>query len=179
MRVFLATVSLIIGIGGLAYAQSAIKIGYVDLQRVIKESKAGRAARTILQEELKKKEDIINQEAKQIIQMRNNLISKTSVINKQAQEQEANQIENMEKELNRKREDFRDELAERESDLKEKILNDVVGIVNEIGDSEGYTLIVEKNEADVLYGSQSADITDKVIRAYDKKYEQGKGVSKR
>jgi outer membrane protein len=111
--------------------------------------------------------------------MRNNLISKTSVINKQAQEQEANQIENMEKELNRKREDFRDELAERESDLKEKILNDVVGIVNEIGDSEGYTLIVEKNEAGVLYGSQSADITDKVIRAYDKKHEEGKGVSKR
>ncbi|MER3446031.1 MAG: hypothetical protein C4291_03990 [Candidatus Dadabacteria bacterium] len=179
MRVLPLTLGLILGLVGVTYAQSAAKIGYVDIQRVISESKAGIAASAALQEDLKKKEDIINQEAKQIIQMRNNFMSKNSVMSKEAQEQEADQIENMEKELHRKREDFRDALAEQESNLKEKILSDVVRIVNEIGNSEGYSLIVEKSEAGVLYGSKSADITDEVIRAYDKKYEEKKGVSKR
>ena len=47
-------------------------------------------------------------------------------------------------------------------------------IVGEIGDKEGYTLILEKGTVGLMYYKDSIDITDKVIAAYDKMKAEGK-----
>jgi len=49
---------------------------------------------------------------------------------------------------------------------QKKILTRVIEIVNKIGASGGYILIVEKTEGGVLC-CQGADLTDRVIKDYD------------
>ena len=43
----------------------------------------------------------------------------------------------------------------------------LVKVVQKVRGSEGYTLILEKNENIVLFTSKSIDLTDRVIKAYD------------
>jgi Skp family chaperone for outer membrane proteins len=56
-------------------AQSADKIGYIDLQSVIKNSKAGKAAKTSFESEFKKKRLIIENKAKILAQEEQDFIN--------------------------------------------------------------------------------------------------------
>src|SRR5689334_3795451 len=64
--------------------------------------------------------------------------------------------------------DFQKELERKESTLLQKVLQDVSGIIERVGKDRGYYLIVEKRGAGVIYASTDADLTDEVIRAYDR-----------
>jgi outer membrane protein len=180
MKIVLVTlVSLILGISGLSYAQSVTgKIGYVDLQRVIRDSQAGKSAKAAFEKEFQDKRRIIEQRTAELNRMKQDFISKAPVMDENARKQKAEELDKMEKDLNRTRDDFRDELQKRDFELTQRILTELESVVQQIGDSGGYTLIVEKTEGGVIYASKDADLTDKIIQAYDAK-KGGSGSSKK
>jgi outer membrane protein len=90
-------------------------------------------------------------------------------MNETTRKQKAEQIDALDKDLQRSRSDFRDELQKRDYELLEKILKDLDGILQSIGTSGGYTLIIEKTEGGVIFSNPSIDITQQVIQAYDAK----------
>ena len=47
----------------------------------------------------------------------------------------------------------------------------VLKVVQEVGKSGGYTIILEKTESSIVYADENIDISDEVIKAFDK---QGK-----
>lgn len=175
MKIVLVMVmSLILGASGLSYAQTvAGKVGYVDLQRVIRESQAGKSAKAAFEKEFQDKRRIIEQRTNDLNRMKQDFISKATVMDESARKQRADELDKMEKDLNRTRDDFRDELQKRDFELTQRILTELESVVQQIGDSEGYTLIVEKTEGGVIYAAKGSDLTDRLIQAYDAK----KGVS--
>ena len=42
------------------------------------------------------------------------------------------------------------------------------GVIERVGKERNYYLIIEKRNAGVLYAASEADLTDEVIRAYDR-----------
>jgi outer membrane protein len=48
-----------------------------------------------------------------------------------------------------------------------RIMKELQAIVKEIGDKEGYILILEKRTLGLVYYNEAIDITDRVIKAYD------------
>lgn len=168
LRTYIAAAVLLLFVSGAAYAQSP-KIGYIDLQRVIRDSKAGKAARADFEREFQQKKNVIEQKKRQLDSLKQEFVNNAQVMNESARKQKAEQIENLEKEFNRTRSDFRDDLQKRDLELTQKILQDIEGIIKQIGKSGGYTLILEKTEAGVVYAVDTVDVTDQVIQAYDKK----------
>lgn len=166
MRTSLFILALALLIPAFANAQES-KIGIIDLQQVIAQSKAGKAAKAAFESEFKQKQQIIESKRAQLERMKNEFIQNGPVMNETTRKQKAEQIEQLDKELQRSRADFRDELQKRDFELLEKILKDLDGILQSIGKSEGYTLILEKTEGGVIYASPTVDITQKVIQAYD------------
>jgi len=161
---------LVLGVSGIVYAQqSGLKIGYIDLQRVIRESQAGKAAKAAFEKEFKEKRDILEQRRQALERMKQEFLSKAAVMDEKARAEKAAEIEKMEKELNRKRDDFRDELQKRDFELTQRILTELEGVIREFGSANGYALILERTEAGVLYGGEGVDVTDKIIEAYDNK----------
>ena len=63
--------------------------------------------------------------------------------------------------------DFESELRQKDGEASSKILKDLEEIVKKVGDTEKYTLILEKSQSAILFGSQSADITDKIMALYN------------
>ena len=84
-----------------------------------------------------------------------------------AKKRRAEAIQQKKKELARLRDDFREELQKKDFELTQQILKELESVIKTIGSKEGYSLIVEKTESGVIYGSDEVDITQKVITAYD------------
>jgi len=40
-------------------------------------------------------------------------------------------------------------------------------VIKKLGEDEGYSLVLEKNENIVLFASKSIDLTDRVIKLFD------------
>jgi Skp family chaperone for outer membrane proteins len=47
-------------------------------------------------------------------------------------------------------------------------------VVREIAKKKGYSFIFEKMEGGILYGPEADDLTEEVVRKYDKKYSDSK-----
>ena len=149
------------------WAQQGVKVGYVDIQRVIKESKAGKRAKAAFEKEFMNKKSIIDRKQKALDELKKEFFSKAPVMDEEARKKMADDIERKEKELKRMRADFRDELQKRDFELTQKILSELEGVLNKFGKEHNYTLIVEKTEGGVVYASPETDVTDEVIKAYD------------
>ncbi len=71
------------------------------------------------------------------------------------------------RDLRRKLEDSDAELRKKDQELTGDILKELAVVIQEIGEREGYTVILENSSSSVLYGAKSIDITDEVIKAFD------------
>lgn len=166
MRVSLIILALMIFVSGSAYAQGT-KIAFVDLQRVIRDSKAGKAAKASFESEIQRKQQIIESKRAQLERLRNDFVQQGPAMNETTRLQKAEQIEKLDKELNRTRADFRDDLQKKDFELMQKIAKDLESVLQSIGQSGGYTIILNMDA--LVYGQPSADITTQVIQAYDAK----------
>ena len=57
-----------------------------------------------------------------------------------------------------------------ENRLVKRIRKDMLKIINEMGKSEGYLMIVEKRTGEVLYTPTTVNITDSFIQNYNKAF---------
>jgi Skp family chaperone for outer membrane proteins len=61
--------------------------------------------------------------------------------------------------------DLQQELQGKNNEMMSEILKELEKIVNEVGKSEKFTLILERSQ--ILYSDQGIDITSKVIETYN------------
>lgn len=150
-----------------AFAQGSPKIGYVDIQRVIKDSQAGITAKAAFERDFNAKKGIIDQKQSQLDKLKEEFLSKAPVMDEGARKNMADDIERREKELKRLRTDFRDELQKKDFELTQKILTELEGVLQKYGREKGYTMIFERTEAGIVFASPDSDITEEIIKAYD------------
>lgn len=146
-------------------SQEGVKIGFVDLDRALNESKAGRSALEKLQAKVKETESSLLKEKRNLERLRRE-IDKKGILLKEAERR------NLEKEFQKRvrnyqrgMRDSQEELNQRKNELMADILKELEKVVTEIGKKEKFTLILERNQ--VLYTDQVVDITDSVIKRYD------------
>jgi outer membrane protein len=58
------------------------------------------------------------------------------------------------------------DLQKKDSDLTGSILRELQKVIQDIGEREGYSMIVEMNS--LLFADKSLDLTERVIDEYDK-----------
>jgi outer membrane protein len=150
-----------------AGAAAQLKIGYVDLQRALNESEAGRAAKEKfkaqvdrLQVDLKKKKD-------QLDALKEQLEKKASVI----KDEEAR---NLEKDYQKRLRDFersykdsQGELQQKDNELTVELLKQLQVVIEDFGKENGYSMILEQSSSSVLYGSPEFDLTEQIIARYN------------
>ncbi|MEW6057125.1 MAG: OmpH family outer membrane protein, partial [Bdellovibrionota bacterium] len=66
-------------------------------------------------------------------------------------------------------------IQNRERQLTEPLILTLKGIVEDLGDKKGYTLILEKNENAVLYSQKKDDLTEEVIKLFNEKSKKKNG----
>lgn len=149
----------------LGHAQERIKIGYIDIQKVISESQAGKRARDRFQAQVKKAEGDIIKERQDIERLRADLEKKGPLLKDEERRNMESDLQKRSVNLQRSMSDYQQELQGKNNEMMSDILKELEKIVNEVGKAEKFTLILERSQ--ILYSDQGIDITQKVIETYN------------
>ncbi|MCK6554109.1 OmpH family outer membrane protein [Candidatus Binatia bacterium] len=143
------------------------KIGYVDLQRALNESDAGRKAKEEFKVDVDKLQAKLKKQKDEIDGLKDQL-EKKALVMKDAER------DNAEEEYRRKLRDFERNYKDSQADLQRKdgeltgaIIKELQEVIREYGEKEGFTVILEASNSAVLYGAKNADLTDQIIRQYN------------
>ena len=156
-----------VGAGVVPVRAQTVKIGFVDLQRVLVGSKRGQEVLANLQAEKDAKQREIQAQEKEIRQIEVNLEKQRDAITEDARKDREREIRDRTRDLRRTVEDLDRSFSERGRDLQQRLVQEVATVVRDYGKEKGYLLIMEKRLSGVLYGSEAVDLTDEVIAAYD------------
>ncbi len=150
-------------------AAADLKVGIVDLQRALNESAAGKKAKDQFKSEFEKMQNGLKSEKDALDRLKDDLDKKSVVLSEDQRKAKMEDFERRRRDLRRKLEDSDAELRKKDQELTGSILKDLAVVIQEIGERDGYTLILENSSSSVLYGSKSIDVTDSVIKAFDGK----------
>lgn len=162
-----AALLLILCVPGIASAD--VKIGYVDLQRALNESSAGKKAKEDFRGQVDKLETQLKGKKDELDRLKSELETKGTVMADGQRKKLETEFEQKRLDLKRRFEDSQAELQKKDQELTGKIIQDLQGIIKEVGDRDGYTLILELGSSPVLYFKKSSDITDDVLAVYNQK----------
>lgn len=147
---------------------AATRIGYIDVQRVLARSAAGVAAREQLEKERAGIQKEMDGRRQELEKLRDEIEKKGPLLTADARRDKQEQFERKRRDAARAADDYQKELEKKEAALLQKVLQEVGGVIERVGKERNYYLIIEKRNAGVLYAATEADLTDEVIRAYDR-----------
>lgn len=181
---FVLAILMIFTLVGQATAQQRLKVGVVDLQAVLDNSVHGKAAKehlkvlsVKLQEEIKSKREFKEQREEELQKLRQEIQTQGLVLSREAREAKAEAYRKKVRALkrfiddtNRFIEDATQEFREREVRQTQRLITQIRDVVREVGQQNGYSLILEGNEAAsvVLYFGKTVDLTKQITDRYNK-----------
>jgi outer membrane protein len=148
-------------------AEPPAKVGFVDIEAVISQSKEGQAAKTKLTAEAAAKQKEISAKEAEIKQMDADLQKQAAVLSDAAKKDREEAILRKVRDLRRLGDDFNRDLAKREQELLTDLYRELAGLIRDYGKQKGYAIIVEKRGGGVIYGSDGADLTKEILERYN------------
>lgn len=154
-----------------AWAEERIKIGFVDIQRAINESQAGKKAKEQFQTQVKKAESDLLKEKQEVERLKSEVDKKGPLLKDEERRNLEMDLQKRYLGYQRSMQDYQQELRQREGEMTADILRDLEKIVSELGKAEKFTFILERSQ--VLYSDHAVDITNRVVEIYN-----GRGAGK-
>ncbi|HXV81973.1 MAG TPA: OmpH family outer membrane protein, partial [Candidatus Binatia bacterium] len=164
VRIFLVAICLFLYTGE-AWSQDNVKIGFIDIQRAITESQAGKRAKERFQAQVKKAEAELLKEKQEIERLKGDLDKKGPLLKEEEKRSLEADLQRRVVNYQRGMQDQQQQLRQKEGEMTSDILKELEKIVNEVGKAEKFTLILERSQ--ILYSDQGIDITNRVIEAYN------------
>ncbi len=146
-------------------ASDQTKIGVLDIQKVLNESEEGKKAKSNLEILIKSKQSFIDEKGKTIEKLKSEIEKQASVLSADARKNKEDELEKLIREYQRLVQDSQTEIKKKQNDLEDSILREIIDIVVKIGETEGYTLIIEKGMT--VFSNKDIDITDTILKKYD------------
>jgi Skp family chaperone for outer membrane proteins len=157
-----------------AAAGISAKIGYVDFTKALNAVSDGVSARERLRTEFKERQGQLDNLQSDLTRMKDEIERNRLVLSSEELAEKEKAYRQKFMDVQRRFADFKREMANREDQLTEDILKRLRSIVKDIGDSEGYALILEKSQEVVLYAPSARDLTDRVISEYNRGRSKGR-----
>lgn len=147
------------------YAQ--VRIAVVDLQRALNETEDGRRAKAQLKRLFKRRQGALDTKQEELKKMKEEIEKQRSVLSKAALTKRMEEYQKAFVDLQTTYVEYQRELAEKEAELTRQIFRRMERILRRLGQTDNYTLIVERNEAGVMWVPTNLDLTDAVIQRYN------------
>jgi len=160
----LVVISLML-FASLAAAQDRVKIGFIDVQRAINESQAGKRARDRFQAQVKKAETDLLKEKQELERLKSELDKKSPLLKEDERRNVEADLQKRAVNYQRAMGDQQQELRQKEGEMTADILKELEKIVTEVGKADKFTIILERSQ--ILYSDQATDITNKVIEVFN------------
>jgi outer membrane protein len=147
-----------------------VTVGRVDIQKVLTTIKEGKKVRTELESFFNDKQKELQSEEEKIKKMQKDFEKQSFALNDEAKQKRQQDIQMAVMQLQEKTGEYQQQLREKENKLKQPILERIKTIVEGVSSEAGVDMTFEASTAPVIYAKNRKDLTDQVIKAYDKKH---------
>jgi outer membrane protein len=179
MRTLLGTLALAAALAGPASAGAqAPKIGYVDLQRALNEVEEGKAARALLKKDFEEKQKQLDLRRAGFEKLQQEFEKQAVVMSDQAKRDKGGELERKARELGALFQQLQADLSKREGEATRGIFDRMAGVVREIAEGDGFTMVFERNDAGLVYAPPSLDLTNELVRKYNARFGAGGAAKK-
>lgn len=146
---------------------SNVKIGVVDIQKVILSVSDGKLARENLQKKIKAKEFELKKKKDELDKMNQNWKKRAALMSEEAKMKAQNEFQQKFMALRNEEMQFQNQIKQEEVQATQKIARPASAIINEMGKEKGFDLVFESSNSGILYARNPVDLTDEVIKKYE------------
>ncbi|NQV04872.1 MAG: OmpH family outer membrane protein [Candidatus Omnitrophica bacterium] len=151
---------------GAVFAETQGKIGYVDLSRTFDEYQKTKD----FDKDLEKKGDVKQGQREKLVKEIRKMRDEIELMNENARKKKEQDIESKIKSLQEFDQDAKTTLTKERDDMVRDILREINDVIQEHGEKNGFSIIV--NDRILLYGDQSGDLTDEIIKILNDNYKK-------
>ncbi|SMC49304.1 periplasmic chaperone for outer membrane proteins Skp [Desulfocicer vacuolatum DSM 3385] len=170
--IFMAMLFIVGSIG--TSMAAGVKIGVVNFQKVLSTSSPGKMASAEMNKKGKEMEATVKQKEEELMALQKTLEREALVMGKDKSEQKQREFRIKANDYKTLKAGYLKEFKQIQARHFNKIKTEVLTLAAELGKKKGYDLILETNEGGVMYYNDAIDITDELIKAYNKKAASAK-----
>ncbi len=153
-----------------------IKIGVIDIKRVINTSKYGQEVMEQLQKKYEELQAKLDAKNKELEALREEIEKKGQLWSQELREKKQSEYQKKLRELKALQEDAQFEIQEYERKLLDPVFKELEIVIKEYVEKEKFDLIFEKTQPGIYYASPRIDLSPVIVDLFNKQYEAKKGV---
>jgi outer membrane protein len=150
-----------LGTGMASALAGDFRVGYVDTERILRESAPAIKASQKIEKEFASRDQEIKKLAAQVREAQDFLEKKGAALPDAERRNKERELSNLSAELQREQREFREDLNLRKNEELAVVLDHANKVIQSIAESEKYDLILQE----AVYRNPKIDITDKVLKA--------------
>lgn len=166
MKLILSAVLLTFSVS----AFSQVLIGLVDIQKIITSIKEGKNVQKTLEKSFNDKKALLKKDEDKIKKAQEDYKKQSMVLAEAAKANKEREMQEMMMKLQNKTMEFQREIQKMEQDMKKPILDKLRPIIDEVSKENKVSMTFELSAAPIVYAESKKDLTEDVIKAYDKKH---------
>ncbi len=157
-----ATAMLVVCLASSSFASAAdFKIGFVDRERILRESGAAKRAQAKLKKEFAGRESELEKMEKQGRELQSTLQKEAMTLPEAERSAKERQLAQLERDFKRMQRELREDQTLRSNEELVSLQERANKVISEIAEKEKFDLIVQE----AVFASQRIDLTDRVIKA--------------
>lgn len=145
-------------------------VGLVDIQKVITSIKEGKAVQKNLEKSFNDKKVLLKKDEDKIKKAQEDYKKQSMVLAEAARMNKERELQEMMMGLQNKTMEYQREIQKMEADLKKPLLEKLRPIIDEVSKANAVAMTFELSAAPIVYAEAKKDITEEVVKAYDKKH---------
>ena len=153
-------------------AAEAAKIGVVDPQAVLEQSKAGRRALDALKEYAATRQKLIASDEEELKNIEKQLKDQETGLSEAQKREKQSQFRTKLQDYQKRAQEFNQELAVKQKEMVDEYMKKIGSATRAVAEKGGFTLVVDKGSENtvkiVIYNRDSLDITEQVIKEFDR-----------
>jgi outer membrane protein len=154
----------------LAQAADTLKIGFIDAQKVLDNTKLGQKAKANLEEYVESRRKILELEQKDLKDLEEVLTKQGALLSLEARRDKQEAYQKKLEQYQKKALEIDRELQVKQLELVRGFRKELEGVVKKIAEKEGYVFVLDKDSetGNILYAKENFDLTSLVIAELDK-----------
>ena len=150
------------------------RFGVVDMQQVILTVEEGKQARLKLEQEIKAKEKLLKQSREELEKLNKELQAQAALLSETAKLKKQQKFQEKFLSLRNAEMEFQVDIKRKEQQATKEIASKVAGLVEKVARELKLAAVFETSSAGLLYVRSPVNLTEQVIKMYDKKFKKKK-----
>ncbi len=165
---FFCLLLLLVFAGSSAVMAAEVKIGVMNVQKILSGSKAGKKAKEKLDARAKELRKDFKKDEDELKALQQEIEKKDSVWSKEVKTEKIRELNKKRRAFKAKTDDASFEMRQLQGKELEPVIKKLDEVVKKFGEKNGYTVILDEMRSGVLFLDKSTSVTEQLIKELDK-----------